>query len=1176
MIQAIHLQFVALSEALGGAVAPDYLKLLFVMVLSYPLAGILKRLPDAHPTTKNLFLIGTSLFYLLGIFDLWGGVRTVAISSVGAYMIAAFIKGPLMPWIGFVFLMGHMSISHILRQRRGTDSVVDITGVQMLTAFCWNVWDGKFPDSELSPHQQDRAIREMPSVLDYAGYVLFFPSIMVGPAFDFSEYKKWLDTTMFDVDVLDKKGVLRKKRRIPRSGRMATRKAITGMIYIGLYVKASSMYNVAFALSDEFLEYNFFRRFKYYGVWNLTEGACILSGLGYNGLDENKRIRWDRVQNVDAWGIELAPNTRGLFESWNQNTNKWLKNYVYLRVTPKGKKPGFRSSMATFTTSALWHGFYPGYYLSFMSASFVQTVSKYSRRYIRPFFMSPDGTKPTEYKKYYDIFGTTLTALALAYMSAPFVVLEFGNSIMLWGRLYFYLHIGMVGLYVIFKSPTVNLIKAELKKRSSVVPQKPTRDQARNEALPFGIPDEDVVVADLQDAIEEIQELKERRLAGEHAFEAFKDIKRLDTSLPPLSASTIEPPPPPPPPTWGQAYQKGFDESKLEDAPVPLAVKAIYHAPLRVPATYNVPVCDLQIRSYSIKNVEFFADFALRAAYYLKIPAAGPIPLPRRTERWTVPKSNFVHKKSQQNFERVTYKRMIQLKDTHPDVVQVWLAFLQKHEYYGIGMKANVYTFEKLGAGSHFAQRLSQIKERAEAGKADHNQQLSAMQKAFNVGHNLPDKSQKAIDQADWVKFAAKLKPLENSAGTIEAQVNSIKYEFRTEFGQVLAEKRKRDRIHEAEFVAKFKPLEAKVRAAVTNLNDVRRELNAEFGKDWRLGSRRDSEGRKGTEVNMTELRTSQNRQLVKQNPALIHTKFKALKSLAAAIHEIRLESHKSRKAMYWALTKPLRSFEIYEIRRPIRRLKAKYPAPEAIQLLTSTELTYLIRIRELKAQVRSSNEAFEAKSEAIALSINRIREDFCSEAAKISPDLWAKQNPPPLQAEEAAELIDHQTGEQSRDLIIERALEKVAWDTQAVERELDSVYGEGWRDPKLVGFLARSRRISVALDKVETRSGHEMKKIYGSGWRRRKVHRVKREVIRKSASTEISASEERAPEPQDDSNLTEETHHSPPPPQPTESEDDVAADSDLVPPPTQEMAEAEQGKSAKEIQIEEAMKKDE
>ena len=58
------------------------------------------------------------------------------------------------------------------------------------------------------------------------------------------------------------------------------------------------------------------------------------------------------------------------------NTNNWLRNYMYLRVTPKGKKPGFRASLATFATSAFWHGFYPGYYLSFVLAAFLQTVAK--------------------------------------------------------------------------------------------------------------------------------------------------------------------------------------------------------------------------------------------------------------------------------------------------------------------------------------------------------------------------------------------------------------------------------------------------------------------------------------------------------------------------------------------------------------------------------------------------------------------------------------------------------------------------------------------------------------------------------------------------------------------------------------------------------------------------------
>ena len=73
--------------------------------------------------------LSVSLFYLVGLFDLWAGVRTILISSIGAYIIAAKINGPYMPWIGFVFLMGHMSVSHVYRQLANAPREVDVTGL---------------------------------------------------------------------------------------------------------------------------------------------------------------------------------------------------------------------------------------------------------------------------------------------------------------------------------------------------------------------------------------------------------------------------------------------------------------------------------------------------------------------------------------------------------------------------------------------------------------------------------------------------------------------------------------------------------------------------------------------------------------------------------------------------------------------------------------------------------------------------------------------------------------------------------------------------------------------------------------------------------------------------------------------------------------------------------------
>ncbi|KAH0565798.1 mitochondrial 37S ribosomal protein rsm10 [Trichoglossum hirsutum] len=167
------------------------------------------------------------------------------------------------------------------------------------------------------------------------------------------------------------------------------------------------------------------------------------------------------------------------------------------------------------------------------------------------------------------------------------------------------------------------------------------------------------------------------------------------------------------------AYSQSIDDQRSTAEPseagglkprLPRSVQAIYLKPLRRQVQYGVPSCDLQLRSYNVRNIEFFADFALRAAYYLNLPASGPVPLPRITERWTVPRSNFIHKKSQENFERITFRRLVKIMDGHPETVEIWLAFLKKHAYYGIGMKANVWEYDRLGVGKTMDVSLENLK----------------------------------------------------------------------------------------------------------------------------------------------------------------------------------------------------------------------------------------------------------------------------------------------------------------------------------------------------------------------------------------------------------------------------------------------------------------------------------
>ena len=48
---------------------------------------------------------------------------------------------------------------------------------------------------------------------------------------------------------------------------------------------------------------------------------------------------------------------------------------------------------------------------------------------------------------------------------------------------------------------------------------------------------------------------------------------------------------------------------------------------------------------------------------------AGPIPLPTRVQRWTVLRSPHVDKKSREQFELKTHKRVIDILDSRPQTV---------------------------------------------------------------------------------------------------------------------------------------------------------------------------------------------------------------------------------------------------------------------------------------------------------------------------------------------------------------------------------------------------------------------------------------------------------------------------------------------------------------------------
>ena len=52
-------------------------------------------------------------------------------------------------------------------------------------------------------------------------------------------------------------------------------------------------------------------------------------------------------------------------DNWNITTQAWLRRIAYDRL-----KTGSGKTLGVFVLSAFWHGFYPGYYFTFIQIAF--------------------------------------------------------------------------------------------------------------------------------------------------------------------------------------------------------------------------------------------------------------------------------------------------------------------------------------------------------------------------------------------------------------------------------------------------------------------------------------------------------------------------------------------------------------------------------------------------------------------------------------------------------------------------------------------------------------------------------------------------------------------------------------------------------------------------------------
>ena len=289
-----------------------------------------------------------------------------------------------------VLNMAYLSFMHI--HRMIVDWMgwsMDATGLQMmmiikLTSLAYSYQDGAVEKTapERIPQEQKRLIvREIPSILEYYSYLCFYPSFLVGPSFEYMDYKRFSEQ-------------VEEYKEVPNPVPQALKVLGLALLFSGLTVYGGAQFDYEYMVYPEFDRQSFLYKAVYFNLamvvckirytcaWKFTEAGMVASGMAFAGYTKGGKPSWFRGVSINYWEAELGATAKHMIDNWNISVAVWLRRCVFNRVAISGEevKPSpLRRSMAqhtTFIVSALWHGFYPSYYPFFFLFSIHSEVSK--------------------------------------------------------------------------------------------------------------------------------------------------------------------------------------------------------------------------------------------------------------------------------------------------------------------------------------------------------------------------------------------------------------------------------------------------------------------------------------------------------------------------------------------------------------------------------------------------------------------------------------------------------------------------------------------------------------------------------------------------------------------------------------------------------------------------------
>ena len=238
-------------------------------------------------------------------------------------------------WFVIPFLMGMVLFNHVETMLTYEGSYpIDVATFTMLQVVRFWALVFSYADGdpacpyEMEEHWKDKAVKELPSLLEIFSYTFFCCGASIGVFFEYSDFIRFIKMEGH-------------YKTIPNPIFKSLQYLFAAILFAVINKVLDRSFNTPYYETQDFdakpiwlkyvliYAYGFQFRTFLYSAFMLQNGAIIASGFGYNGVDERtKQDKWDTVVSIFVYRAETSDSIIKALQAWNHQVHVWLKHYV--------------------------------------------------------------------------------------------------------------------------------------------------------------------------------------------------------------------------------------------------------------------------------------------------------------------------------------------------------------------------------------------------------------------------------------------------------------------------------------------------------------------------------------------------------------------------------------------------------------------------------------------------------------------------------------------------------------------------------------------------------------------------------------------------------------------------------------------------------------------------------